>query len=110
MHQALLKAFEVFGFAPHSQSENEIPHNARCRCSPLLPKRPAVLFVRLLNATSMLLQSTPLSVGWSMMDVSLRRRDALAPPRQRKPSRNLGNCAKSHDHGDPPPQKSLPSG
>src|ERR1700730_7373667 len=43
----------------------------RCRRSPLFAKRPTVLFARVLNATTMSLQSTLLSVRWSTMDVSL---------------------------------------
>jgi hypothetical protein len=52
----------------------------RCRRSPLLAKRPTILFERLLKATMMALQSTPLSVRWPTMNVSLRRVEALALP------------------------------
>jgi hypothetical protein len=50
------------------------------RRSALLAKRPTILFWRLLSATMMALQSTPLSVRWPTMNVSFGRMEALAPP------------------------------
>jgi hypothetical protein len=59
-----------YGCAPDfSQDEKEIRHNA-LPFSPLLAKLPAVLFA-LLNATTMSLQSTLLSVRCTTMDVSV---------------------------------------
>jgi hypothetical protein len=59
------------GCAPHSsQGENEIRHIALPSFSTTC-EAAAILFARLLNATTMSLQSTLLAVRWSTMDVSL---------------------------------------
>jgi hypothetical protein len=60
------------GCAPHSsQDKNEIRHNALLSFSTSCEAAGSLLFGRLLNATTMSLQSTLLSVRWSTMDVSL---------------------------------------
>jgi hypothetical protein len=63
--------------------------------SPLLAKRPTVLFARLLNATTMSLQSTLLSVRWSAMDVSCDGRSVgAAMAEEAAPSCNLAELCR----------------